>query len=750
TPSPVFVETIYAQTEGNPFFMTEVVRLLSDRNELITEASDEPPRISIPQGVREVIGQRLNRLSEQCNQTLIAASMVGRNFELRLLSRLMNGWSDEQLLTALDEALQAHLIEESPGLPERYQFSHSLIRDTLGRELSAARRVRLHAQIGEALEELYGPSQEAHASELAYHFGAAAPSTDHHKFAHYSLIAGEQALTAYAYEDALSHFERGLAARDITLSGTEPAPDAEGAALLSGLGRALIGTQERQRAGTQALPSGIARAFDYYVAAGDVDRAVSIVTSQNFGGGELIQEALELVPPDSHNAGRLLSRYISQGLRTDYERAQEAFHSALAIARQHQDLGLEMQTLVAAACVDFTHCRFEESLDRNRRAITLAARVVQPGHESHARHDLVHVLYAMGDLEEAAQHASAMLEPAARSGARQWQTSAMEANENVSSAKGDWQAARNFSERGLAMSPREANLLGGRALLEYQVGNFDAGGAHVERLLENVHPSPSYMAAFTSNTVPAVVIPVVAYITKEMTRFDVVEAIAESVLTSPSAFPAVRHAARIGLALIAVQRGDAMAAGELYGTLEPLRGTMSPQGPIGPGLAADRLLGLLSQTVGNLDQAVAHFEDALTFCGKAGYRPELAWTCHDYADTLLKRGIPGDREKAVSLLDESLAISSELGMRPLMERVADLQERAASQPAKPPAYPDGLTQREVEVLQLIAAGRTDREIADELFISVRTVGYHVGNILNKTAVANRTEAAAYATRRGLG
>ena len=82
-----------------------------------------------------------------------------------------------------------------------------------------------------------------------------------------------------------------------------------------------------------------------------------------------------------------------------------------------------------------------------------------------------------------------------------------------------------------------------------------------------------------------------------------------------------------------------------------------------------RLLGLLAQTMSNLDQASEHFEDGLAFCRKAGYRPELAWTCCDYADTLRERGCPGDEEKAMSLLDESLAISSELGMRPLMERV---------------------------------------------------------------------------------
>ncbi len=86
------------------------------------------------------------------------------------------------------------------------------------------------------------------------------------------------------------------------------------------------------------------------------------------------------------------------------------------------------------------------------------------------------------------------------------------------------------------------------------------------------------------------------------------------------------------------------------------------------------MLGLLAQTTGDYDLAITHFEDALVFCRKAGYRPELAWTCCDYADALLQRNESGDREKAMSLLDESLAISSELGMRPLMERVLSRRE----------------------------------------------------------------------------
>ncbi len=127
--------------------------------------------------------------------------------------------------------------------------------------------------------------------------------------------------------------------------------------------------------------------------------------------------------------------------------------------------------------------------------------------------------------------------------------------------------------------------------------------------------------------------------------------------------------AKAGLALLAVQKGDQSAAEEHYAYLREQRGTM-----IETVSSVDRLLGLLSQTMGNMDQATAHFEDALSFCRKAGYRPELAWSCCDYADALLKRNNPGDGEKAMPLLGESLAISSGLGMRPLMERVVSRRE----------------------------------------------------------------------------
>ena len=137
---------------------------------------------------------------------------------------------------------------------------------------------------------------------------------------------------------------------------------------------------------------------------------------------------------------------------------------------------------------------------------------------------------------------------------------------------------------------------------------------------------------------------------------------------------------RVGNALIAVLQHDEPGAQEQYDDLLQSRSVLARYAlTVGMPLV-HRVLGILAQTSGNLDQAVSHFEDALTFCRKAGYRPELAWTCCDYADMLLDpstssgQAVSDNRAKAMSLLDESLAISSDLGMRPLMERVLSRRE----------------------------------------------------------------------------
>ncbi len=746
--SRTVVEAIYARTEGNPFFTTEVVQLLSDRGELAQESDGGPGEIRIPEGVREVIGQRFNRLSDDCNLVLSTAAVIGREFTLDLLGRLIKDLAGDRLLEVLEEALSAHLLEELPTSMGRYQFTHALVQETLTDELSLTRRVRLHARIAKTLEELYGPEVEVHAAELTYHFAQAEAVTGAEKLVQYSLMAGDGALKVRAYEEAFAHFQRGLTAKGVAVMGLEPATDEAEAAYLSGLGHAQMGIVERANVGQ--VTDTFIRAFDYYVDAGDSDRAVSIALADigDTSVREMIERALTLVPPDSHDAGKLQARQIMAN-RADYDKAQGAFQHAFSIARQHQDQRLEMQALVASACVDFHHGHNEQSLERNLRAIELSHLVDMPWEETHADYDLCHVLYAMGDSDQATRHAETMVASAERTRMRIWRIRAIEANEALRSAKGDWQTARESTEQGLAISPKEFSLMGARALLEYQLGDTAAGDAYLSILLENFRAG-EFDSRFQQNyTVPAVVIPMVSYITGIAARFELVEDIARSIFSSPDANPSAAVAARVGLALIAAQRGDETAAKELYGALQPIAGTLAPTSIYGPGLAVDRIRGLLSQTMGNLDQAAGNFEDAAAFCRKAGYLPELGWACCDYADTLCLRLGTGDREKAAALLDESLAIATELGMRPLMERVANLQGALKTQPVAKATYPDGLTQREVEVLRLLAQGRSNSQIAQELVVAEGTTRRHVANIYEKIDVANRTEATRYALKEGL-
>jgi predicted ATPase len=303
-PTTRLVETLYTQTEGNPFFMTEVIKLLSESGELTAEHIGTPEGLRIPEGVREVIGQRLNRLSEQCNEVLTTASIIGREFDFRLLASLSGGGTEDRALEpleqALEEALAARVIEEPPEMMGRYQFTHALIQETLTQELSTTRRARLHARIGHALEELYSTNAQVHAAELAHHFSQAELILGPTKLVHYSLVAGERALATYAYEDALGHFERGLAAKE-----GQPT-NAETAELLFGLARAQLATVERFQTGEAVAR--LRRAFEYFAQAGNVSLAVAIAEypSSRFGTqmGDLIDRALAMVQEVATTAPR--------------------------------------------------------------------------------------------------------------------------------------------------------------------------------------------------------------------------------------------------------------------------------------------------------------------------------------------------------------------------------------------------------------------------------------------------------------
>jgi DNA-binding CsgD family transcriptional regulator len=196
--------------------------------------------------------------------------------------------------------------------------------------------------------------------------------------------------------------------------------------------------------------------------------------------------------------------------------------------------------------------------------------------------------------------------------------------------------------------------------------------------------------------------------------------------------------------------GDARRAAVLYQCLLAHDGYTLVVGPTAVCYgAAAYYLGLLAVTMCRWEEAQGHFAAALAMNARMGAKPALAHAQYAYAKMLLARAQPDDHAPAMSLLDAALAISLELGMHTLEERVVALRARVRSQSRTLPPYPCGLTQREVEVLRLIAIGKSNRDIANALFVSPNTVANHVRSILTKTNTANRTEAAAYARRHDL-
>jgi DNA-binding SARP family transcriptional activator len=676
SPPSALVSAVHSQTEGNPLFVTEVVRLLAQEGELTPErlSGSESWSIRIPEGVREVIGRRLDGLSDQCNEALAVASVIGREFGLDQLQRLLEEYSEDQLVQLLDEALAARVIEEATGAIDRYQFTHTLIQETLADELSLTRRVRLHARIAEALEALYGEDVDHHAAELAHHFAQAQTLLGPDKFVRYSLVAGEAALAAAAHEQALAHFDRALAAQD------DAEMDDERAALYFGRGRAQLAVLPRYE--LEPASESLRRAFDYYAEVGDMGRAVSVAACPiplSLGLGdtdfpELIARALKLVPPDSHEAGQLLAQHgwYSGIVEADHGEAARAFEHALSIARTTGDAALERRTLANAAWVDVWHFRREECLEKGLRAIELSGQTGDDQSEINARRSVVWALMATGELEQIRAHTAAGFALAERLRDSWSIASAGFDNARLAVYEGDWETARHMSDIGATAEPRGPRALAMRAQLEYELGNFDVGSTYIARLQDAAVGAPPGPIAEHVFMVGATAL--AERIAGSEERLASAAASAEAILSLPPLAPALAMVARSARALIAVQRNEVEAAAMHYRFIEPQKRTACFIMP----LTFDRLLALLAVTFGQVETAVSHYEDGLAFCERAGYRPEYAWTACDYAEALIVRDRPGDGERAAALRQAALGIAGELGMRPLIERIRAREKAPAS------------------------------------------------------------------------
>jgi serine/threonine protein kinase/tetratricopeptide (TPR) repeat protein len=218
-PPPSLTRVVFNATEGNPFFIEEVFRHLAEEGKLFDDkgaflshlsADLRVDELRVPQGVRLVLGRRLERLTRQAQQILPIAAVIGRIFPLELLEELDKARPDE-VLEALEEAERASLVEaDVAGSQTRYRFVHELVRQTLAERLSLPRRRRLHALVADALERLYSSSLEAHVATLAHHLYHAGAAADREKTIHFLSEAAKRASAAAAHEEALEHLNNAL------------------------------------------------------------------------------------------------------------------------------------------------------------------------------------------------------------------------------------------------------------------------------------------------------------------------------------------------------------------------------------------------------------------------------------------------------------------------------------------------------------------------------------------------------------
>jgi len=755
-PSAELATEVYRQTDGNPFFVTEVVRLLASQgswDQLDPAATDS--RVlgrGLPEGVRAVVAERLSRLSADCRRILEIASVAGRDFELRVLQPV-SGLDAGQLLMLLEEAEAARLVGAVPGELGHWRFAHALVREVLYEGLLAARRVRLHGLVGQALEAAHaepGP----YLAELAHHLVEAAPGSEKTaaRAVEMATLAGRRSLQMLAWEDAAELFERALAALELT---ERPGSAQQRCELLLAVGEARMAASDvpaartaYQQAGELARRIGSPEALAQAGLGLGLEFTSGIVDLVQVG---LLEEALTALDEADSPLRAVVLAGLARALVSSpqVERRLALSEDAVRMARRLGDPATLAAVLFGRHLAIWGSERAEVAGERLAIATEAVGLAEQIGDRAMAlrgrglrRIDLLELGDLAGydaDLAAAERAADELRQLRYR-----WQLPLAHATRAL--LDGRFAQAEELIEQGLAA---------GRRAGDQAVGNYYTGVIATLRFMQGRLGELAGLARDAASRFPAMVVfrAALAAMLAETGRADEARAEVEY-LTAGDLAAVPRDPAwsycLASLALACYHLGEASIAGKLHPLLEPYADRNIVTGRVGAvclGPAA-YFLGLLDLTRGLPDQALRRFQQAAALADRMQARPTAAMSREGQARALLALDRPGDRQRAIALLDEVTATARALGIRGLGERAATVRAAATAGP-RTPAWPAGLTGREVEVLRLIAAGQSNRAIAQALFISPNTVLHHVSSIFAKLGVANRAEAAAYAIRGGL-
>jgi tetratricopeptide (TPR) repeat protein len=677
--SPEQVAAVHERTEGNPLFVREVVRLL------VTEATLERPGradVPIPGSVRAVIGQRLRPLSAAAVQLLSVAAVVGREFEVSLVGPACD-LPAERVLDSLSEAVALGVVVEDDAAVGMYRFSHSLIREVLYERLPIPVRLQLHRRVGETIERLYGTDTGAYVAELARHFGEVAGAGDAGKALVYARLAGEGAMGMYAYEDAAAQYQRAL--RALRFAG----PDEPGRCeLLLRLGAAQARAGDYQQAEESCLQAAdISRMLG---APEQLARAALGFGQRQVEGGvvnrqlvALLQEALDgLSPQDSPLRARLLARLSLEFVFSDETEVMESLsREAVTMARRLADPAAMRTALDARWMAVWGPDGLDERTALAAEILRLARETGDremelDGHAQRAASSLESGDASAADADIAAHARLAEELPMA---IHQWAATTMRVLQAL--LHGSFEEAEQLADTAVSLQPSRPNVMFTHlvqvALLRWEQGRLEELRDVLQGVVDQF-PRAAFARAWLALAA--------AQVGDIDDARSGLRSLAEQLPEQPRNgiwLPAVALASLLSAHLNAPEAAD-----NLYSLLRPYAGHMvhfsAPQPVVCHG-SVSFYLGLLATVTARWAAAGDHFETAIRAHDRLGARPLVARTRYEYARMLLRRGQPGDRSRAVELLDRAFATASTLRMAPVAEGVRALQAAQPSTTSRVPA-----------------------------------------------------------------
>jgi class 3 adenylate cyclase len=667
---PAFAELIYRETEGNPFFVGEILKHLAESGALKRVDGEwvgtaEGVAAELPEGVREVIGRRLSSLGDDCNRMLTIGAAMPGGFSLDVI-RLVMGADEDTVLDLLDEALERQILRERREQSGVYEFTHALIRQTLYSELNTPRRVRLHRQILAGLEELYDANPDAHLTDLAYHAFQAAPGGDIDKAVDYATRAGRPAEAAAAYEEAARSYDLALQALDL-----DDAPDVRvRASLLLALGSAHQRSGQRDGARAALLAAAeLGRGLDDATV---IANAACIYSSERFTSSgtdpdvtALLEEAVGMRQHVDDALRATLLSYLGAHIAfVDNARHRSLAEEAMEAARASGDASALAIARQAFAFVDRDRTPDQMVADFEE----IAALAMQSGdvylYGSALNGKVIGALYGGNRplLDEAIAALVRLADESRSPFARFMAAGARTATAILSGEYGE-------SERLIAELGAVARRTGDRVNINnvgvtwFPLLREQGRAADLEVATRRAVDEQPRLPAWRTGLAQALA---------DQGKLD--EAAEQVEWIAHAGFSSVADDVLFAYTLAGVSEvvallGDADLARVLARRLAPFSGAAVILAAAAFHGAVDRILGLLDTTMGAHDDAIAHHEAAIRFHERLGANPWLARSRYDLAGALLARDAPGDRERALGLLNDALDAANTIGQTKLVQEV---------------------------------------------------------------------------------